>query len=398
MRWCRRSPTTFGASTLVLGAFACSQSNSVPGPDANDSGLLGTDDAGTGGAIGTSGGTGSGGSAAGGAATGGSTDSGGGATATGGMTRNDAATATGGQPGTGGASSTDAAPIAEALPDMAADAVIGDTLGSDTTKDAVMADKPSDTTPDIPQADAGSSTCNLSGSAMSATPTVYVIGDSTASIYASDLYPRMGWAQPLPDFFAPACATIADKAISGRSSKSFYDEGAWTPIKNALRKGDYVLIQFGHNDEKTDDAARGTDPYTTFQQYLSIYLDDTTAKGATPILLTPINRNNWSGDTLQDTHGDYPPAMRDLAQKKQVSLVDMTALTRTYFERIGQPATAKLFLILAAGESPNYPDGVTDNTHLQERGARLIAEMVLADLYRQGLAPGILAQTVPVPP
>jgi lysophospholipase L1-like esterase len=357
MRSRRPSLTAFCASTLVLGAFACSQSNSVPGPDANDSGLLGTGGAGTGGAVSTGGGTGSGGSAAGGAATGGTT---GGVT-----TRSDAAAATGGQPATGGASGADAASI----PDTRPDAVIGDTLSSDTAKDTVMADKPSDTISDTTQADSGSSTCNLTGSATSATPTVYVIGDSTASSYASDLYPRMGWAQTLPDFFAPACATTADKAISGRSSKSFYDEGAWTPIKNALRQGDHVLIQFGHNDEKTDDAARGTDPYTTFQQYLSIYIDDATAKGATPILLTPINRNNWSGTTLQDTHGDYPPAMRDLAQKKQVALVDMTALTKTYFERIGPAATAKLFLILAAGESPNYPSGVTDNTHRRKARA-----------------------------
>ena len=113
-------------------------------------------------------------------------------------------------------------------------------------------------------------------------------------MYASDLYPRTGWAQPLQDYFAPACATIQDKALSGRSSKSFYEEGAWTPIRAALRAGDMVLIQFGHNDEKTDDPERYTEPFTTFEQFLSIYIDETIAKGATPILLTPINRNNWS--------------------------------------------------------------------------------------------------------
>jgi lysophospholipase L1-like esterase len=267
-------------------------------------------------------------------------------------------------------------------------------MGGDTAKDSAMPDRPSD----APPADAGSATCNLSGSATSATPTVYVVGDSTASIYTSDLYPRMGWAQPLQDFFAPACATIADKALAGRSSKSFYDEGAWTPIKNALRKGDYVLVQFGHNDQKTDDAARATDPYTTFQQYLSIYLDDAKATGATPILLTPINRNDWSNGALKDTHGDYPAAMRDLARKQQVSLVDMTALTKTYFTRLGQAATTALFMDLDPGQFPNYPDGNTDHTHLQEKGARIVARMVLADLYRQNLAPGTLAKTVPVVP
>lgn len=170
------------------------------------------------------------------------------------------------------------------------------------------------------------------------------------------------------------------------------------PIRNALRKGDYVLIQFGHNDEKTDDAARGTDPFTTFQQYLSTYLDDTQAKNAIPILLTPINRNNWSGGTLKDTHGDYAVAIRQLAQSRKVSLVDATLLTKTYFERIGQTATTDLFMNLDPGESPNYPNGNEDNTHLQEKGARLVAQMILADLYRQNLAPGTLAKTVPKAP
>jgi lysophospholipase L1-like esterase len=403
-----REARLLAACALALAALDCSQASA---PGARDSGAPGTGgssttSSGSGGSSATGGtvtasptggirGTGG----AGGAVAAGGTTATGGATATGGTARTDAAA--GGQLGAGGttsSTSTDAGPPSDARPDGATDANASDTLGSDSVRDTAMADKPSDLAPDLPQADSGSSTCNLTGAATSSTPTVYVIGDSTASIYAGDLYPRMGWAQPLQDFFAPACATIADKALSGRSSKSFYDEGSWTPIKNALRKGDYVLVQFGHNDEKTDDAARGTDPYTTFQQYLSIYIDDSLAKGATPILLSPINRNNWSGTTLKDTHGEYPPAMRDLAQQKSVALVDATALTKTYFERIGQAATTKLFLTLAAGESPNYPDGVTDNTHLQEKGARTIAQMVLADLYRQGLAPGTLAKTVPTAP
>ncbi|HZL17945.1 MAG TPA: rhamnogalacturonan acetylesterase, partial [Polyangia bacterium] len=244
----------------------------------------------------------------------------------------------------------------------------------------------------------GAMTCNLSGSATAKTPTVYVIGDSTASVYASDLYPRMGWAQPLQDYFAPACVTVQDKALSGRSSKSFYDEGDWTPISNALRAGDYVLIQFGHNDEKSDDPTLYTDPFTTYEQYLSHYIDDSQAKGATPILITSINRNDWSNGVLQDTHGNYPVAMRQLAAARAISLVDTTALTKTYFQRIGQAATTLLFMDLAAGQFPNYPTGNTDNTHLQEIGARTIAQMILADLYRQDLAPGTLAKTVPQAP
>lgn len=244
-------------------------------------------------------------------------------------------------------------------------------------------------------AEPSSETCSRSGAAGADTPTLWVIGDSTASVYAANLYPRMGWAQPLQDSFAPACATIGDRAISGRSSKSFFDEGAWTPVRDALKRGDFVLIQFGHNDEKSDDPLRFTDPFTTFQQYLSTYLDDTLARGATPILLTPINRNKWSGSALADTHGQYPVAIRELAQARGIALVDATALTRSYFERIGESATTQLFMDLAVGQFPNYPEGNVDNTHLQELGARTIAGLILADLARQGSPIARLLQQVP---
>jgi lysophospholipase L1-like esterase len=406
----------FTAWVAIVGgaALSCGGPAQAPkvSPDAavvaSGGGGAGGGGAGAGGGV--AGGAGAGGAAGGSAAIGGSSTTGGasggggktssgatggngGASANGGSGPTDAAVATGGRPGTGGAAGASGA---DAPPSDAAIAPDGqsDSSGKEVAAtDAAQADVPADNRP----ADTAS-TCSLGGSAGTKTPTVYIIGDSTASIYDSDLYPRMGWAQPLQDFFAPACATISDKALSGRSSKSFWDEGAWTPIKNALRAGDYVLIQFGHNDEKTDDAARGTDPFTSFKDYLSKYLDDTQAKGATPILLTPIQRNNWSGTTVKDTHGDYPVAMRQLAESRKVALVDATALTKSYFERIGQAATTKLFMVLAAGEFPNYPDGNTDNTHLQEKGARIVAQMILADLSRQNLAPGTLAKTVPVAP
>ncbi|HEX2870607.1 MAG TPA: rhamnogalacturonan acetylesterase [Polyangiaceae bacterium] len=228
--------------------------------------------------------------------------------------------------------------------------------------------------------------------------TVYMIGDSTMSVYASNLFPRMGWGQPLGASFGPACATVNDKALSGRSSKSFFDEGAWTPVKNALKAGDYVLIQFAHNDEKSDDPTRYTQPQTTYKQFLTTYVNDTRAKQATPLLLTPINRNNWSGATVSNSHGLYPDAVRELAASLKVELIDLTALTKAYFERIGRAETDKLFLILAAGQSPNYPDGVTDNTHLQERGALVIGQLAMADAYNQKLPLARWLKAVPVAP
>lgn len=228
--------------------------------------------------------------------------------------------------------------------------------------------------------------------------TVYTIGDSTMSVYASNLYPRMGWGQPLGELFDARCANVVDEALSGRSSKSFFNEGAWTPIKNALKSGDYVLIEFGHNDEKSDEATLYTDPQTTYKQYLTMYVNDTRAKRATPILLTSISRNSWEGNTLKDTHGAYPPAVRELAQSLKVDLIDMTALTKSYFERIGPAETAKLFLILKPGQFPNYAGGVTDNTHLQEVGARTLGRIAMANAYAQQLTLGTLLKAVPTVP
>jgi lysophospholipase L1-like esterase len=207
----------------------------------------------------------------------------------------------------------------------------------------------------------------------------------------------MGWGQPLQDYFEPACASVQDKALSGRSSKSFYEEGAWTPIRDALRPNDFVLIQFGHNDEKSEDAARYTEPFTTYQSYLTKYIDDTQAKAATAILLTSIERNKWSNGKLSATHGEYPEAVRQLAHMRNLTLVDMTALTHQYFESIGAAASDKLFMNLAPGEYPNYPSGSSDDTHLREQGARIVADIALAELARQRTPLAALLKQVPRP-
>ncbi|HVV51178.1 MAG TPA: rhamnogalacturonan acetylesterase, partial [Polyangia bacterium] len=355
VKWTRsRRLVVRGAAVVAIGALsACGSGTGATGtPDAGG----GTGGVATGGAGGAAGGTGTGGALSTGGHAGAGTGGLGGGAAGGG---NGGATATGGQAGTGGAGGQ---------------AATGGTGG------------------------AAAATCNTAGAATSKTPTIWVIGDSTASVYTSDLYPRMGWAQPLQAYYAPACATVEDKALSGRSSKSFYDEGDWTPIKAALRAGDTVIIQFGHNDEKADDPTRYTDPFTTYEQYLTDYIDDTLAKGATPILATSINRNDWSNGMLEDTHGNYPVAMRQLAAAKDVALVDATALTKTYFQRLGQTGTTALFMDLAPGQFPNYPDGNTDDTHLQDKGAHAIAQLLLADMYRQGFPIAHLLEAVPQSP
>ncbi len=221
------------------------------------------------------------------------------------------------------------------------------------------------------------------GGSKDKTVTLYVIGDSTSAPYPPERYPLHGWAQVLQEHFDPARLHVDDRAKGGRSSKSFYEEGSWTPIREALRPGDWVFIQFAHNDEKKDDPNRYTDPATTFPEHLRRYVEETRAAGARPVLLTPINRNRWiSLSRMGDTHGDYPDATRKLAREMAVPLIDLHKLTRKRFTRLGPDETTKLFLNLAPGEHPNYPEGKEDNTHLQESGAHEVSALAVKGIKR----------------
>lgn len=208
-------------------------------------------------------------------------------------------------------------------------------------------------------------------------PTLYIIGDSTASTYPSERAPRTGWGQVLQECFDPSKVRVDNRARSGRSSKSYFDEGAWQPIVDALKPGDYVIVQFGHNDSKSSDLARYTDPKTTYKEYLRRYVEDTRSKGATPILATPIYRCRWVDGRIQDSHGDYPPAMRELAEEMGVALLDLHKRSGERFQELGEAGCRVLFMYLAKDESPNYPEGAEDGTHLRESGAREVCRLVV---------------------
>lgn len=217
--------------------------------------------------------------------------------------------------------------------------------------------------------------------------TLYIIGDSTAAAYPEERFPLHGWAQVLQEHFDAERLRVEDRAKGGRSSKSFYEEGSWTPIREALQPGDWVFIQFAHNDQKKDDSNRFTDPATTFPDHLRRYVEETRAAGARPVLLTPINRNRWISLTrMGDTHGDYPDATRRLAREMGIPLIDLHKLTRKRFTRLGPDETTKLFLNLAPGEHPNYPEGKEDNTHLQETGAREVSALAVKGIKRLRLS------------
>lgn len=224
--------------------------------------------------------------------------------------------------------------------------------------------------------------------------TLHIAGDSTAAQKYADAAPETGWGMALP-FFLGRSLTVANHAMNGRSSKSFIDEGRLAALLEEVREDDLLLIQFGHNDEKTDDPARGTDPYTTYQDCLRQYVHGARSRGARPVLLTPVERRRFADDgTAKPSHGAYPAAMRALAAEERVPLLDLQALTLTRWQELGPDGTQAYFNWLEPGQSPNYPDGRQDNTHFQPRGAveaaRLVARALVA---RKVLAPRDVRRT-----
>ncbi|MDQ0687981.1 lysophospholipase L1-like esterase [Streptomyces achromogenes] len=238
---------------------------------------------------------------------------------------------------------------------------------------------------------AASSITALAGEAAAAsaaaTVHVHVAGDSTASTYVSSKAPRAGWGQALPVFLTSG-VEVVNEAQSGASSKSFVDTGRLDRILAVIKRGDLLLVSFGHNDEKSDDPSRYTEPSTTYKQYLSRYIDRSRAKGAIPVLVTPVERRHFnSAGVISPSHGAYPAAMRQLAAAKGVPLIDLTASSTGLWNRAGVEGTKKHFMILPAGQYPNYPNGSQDNTHFQALGAIEVARLVAAAMRNQGILP-----------
>jgi lysophospholipase L1-like esterase len=208
--------------------------------------------------------------------------------------------------------------------------------------------------------------------------TVWLAGDSTMSIKEAKAYPETGWGMPFVHFFDTS-VTIKNLAKNGRSTRTFISEKLWESIEKNLQEGDYVFIQFGHNDESKEKVER----YTTPEEYknnLLKFINETRTKKANPVLLTPVSRRKFK-DTLQiPTHEIYSALVRDVAKEQNVPLIDLDAKSMDLYQRLGKETSKLLFLQLKAGEHPNYPEGKEDNTHFTELGARLIAQIVLQSI------------------
>lgn len=207
---------------------------------------------------------------------------------------------------------------------------------------------------------------------------IWLIGDSTMSVKNVKAYPETGWGMPFV-YFWDTTVTVENRAMNGRSTRTFLEENRWQPVVNELQQGDYVLIQFGHNDEVP--TKKSYVPEKDFKKNLEKYISDTKDKMAIPVLITPVARRKFdSTGFIQETHPVYAQLVRDVAKENNVYLVDLAEKSKQLFQQLGPEASVYLLNYLEPGVHPNYPNGKKDDTHFNELGARKIAELVLAEI------------------
>ena len=211
--------------------------------------------------------------------------------------------------------------------------------------------------------------------------TLFLAGDSTMSDKPLiPPNPERGWGQLLPMYFKDTCR-IENDAVNGRSTKSFRDEGRWNAILTRIKPGDYVIIQFGHNDEKRQDSKRFTEPMGSYKENLERFIDETREMKGIPILATPIVRRKFSAEgKLEDTHGDYLKAVRLAAQEKKAPLLDLARDSGEMVQRLGPELSKSLYKYAGPAEYPNHAEGFQDDTHLNALGATRICDLVVEEI------------------
>ena len=213
---------------------------------------------------------------------------------------------------------------------------------------------------------------------------VYLIGDSTMSNKQTSAYPETGWGMPFTYFFNET-VSVENHAQNGRSTRTFIAENRWQPIVDKLKEGDYVFIQFGHNDE-----VKTKKSYTTeneFKANLGRFIKESKNKKAIPVLLTPVARRNFDeSGKIVGTHEVYSALVRAVAKEQNTPLIDLDKKSQELLQQFGVEDSKFLFNHLAPGEHPNYPEGKEDNTHFSELGARKMAQLVLAEMKALKLA------------
>jgi len=213
------------------------------------------------------------------------------------------------------------------------------------------------------------------------------------SIKETKAFPETGWGMPFAYFF-DSTVSIRNLAKNGRSTKTFINEKLWQTVADNASEGDYVFIQFGHNDE----AKEKTERYTTPGEYkynLKKFISEAKLRKAIPILLTPVSRRRFdSTGKATETHVIYSGLVKEVAKETGVTLIDLDTKSRALYQQFGREPSKMLFLQLKPNEHPNYPEGKEDNTHFNELGARLIAQLVLQELKEAKLE---LAERIIIP-
>lgn len=214
-------------------------------------------------------------------------------------------------------------------------------------------------------------------------PTLFIAGDSTAAVKEKNEKPMTGWGEFLHKFLQKE-VNVRNYAINGRSTKSFIDEGRLNKLSNELKAGDFLLIQFGHNDQKREDPKRYAAYDKEYKENLTQFVETTRKKGAFPVLLTSVTRRVFLEDYKIDPHslGKYPESTRDVAEELQVPLLDIHHSSMISFQRMGEEESKECFLHLDKNRYSNYPDGLTDDTHFSEKGAGLVANLVAEHLEK----------------
>ena len=209
---------------------------------------------------------------------------------------------------------------------------------------------------------------------------IYMMGDSTMRLNNYLYYPQTGWGQVLYMFTKPD-VLVFDHAENGRSSKSFIDEKRFDAILEQLQEGDFVICQFGHNDEKPD-LVRHTEPFTTYIDNLAYYAQKVEEKGATIVYATSITRHKFVDGKCINTHGDYPTAMLEYCKKSNHVCVDLNTLTIEHYNDIGEEKSAKYHMIFKENEYLNYIEGKDDHSHLVYEGALMVARLFVSELSK----------------
>ncbi|MFD1185173.1 rhamnogalacturonan acetylesterase [Pontibacter rugosus] len=212
--------------------------------------------------------------------------------------------------------------------------------------------------------------------------TLFLVADSTVADkpYANG-NPEKGWGQVFPLYLQEGIK-VANHAVNGRSTKSFRDEGRWDKVLKDIKKGDYVIIEFGHNDQKSEDPKRYAAPETDYRKNLERYIAETRAKGGIPVLATPIVRRKFENGQLVDTHSKYPDVVRAVAAAQNVPLLDLEKRTRELVSRYGEERSKDLFLHLQPGEYESLPEGRQDDTHLSAYGAFRVSDLVAQEMQK----------------